>query len=72
MTEAEAARLSFGQDISLVEFMGRVPDGANLEGGLVRVVTGGRLVGLAMLKDGLVRPERWLIRSEPVHDQTEG
>ena len=72
VTEAEAARLSFGQDISLVEFMGRVPDGANLEGGLVRVVTGGRLVGLAMLKDGLVRPERWLIRSEPVHDQTEG
>ncbi|MFT8246097.1 tRNA pseudouridine(55) synthase TruB [Roseomonas sp. BN140053] len=71
VTEAEAARLSFGQDLSLVEFMGRVPPAANPDGGLVRVLAGGRLVGLGLLSDGLLRPERWLTQGVPVHDQPE-
>lgn len=60
LTDAEAARLSFGQTISLVELMGRIPDDANPEGGLVRAMAGGRLKGLARLDAGLVKPERWL------------
>ena len=60
LTDAEAARLSFGQAISLVELMGRIPDDANPEGGLVRAMAGGRLKGLARLDAGLVKPERWL------------
>jgi tRNA pseudouridine55 synthase len=61
VTEAEAARLSHGQAISLVEFMGRIPPTANPEGGLVRVMPAGRLVGLARLEEGMLKPERWLI-----------
>ncbi|MBW8270998.1 tRNA pseudouridine(55) synthase TruB [Caldovatus aquaticus] len=60
LTEAEAARLSHGQAISLVELMGRVPREADPAGGLVRAMAGGRLVGLCRLEDGLLRPERWL------------
>ena len=60
VTEAEAARLSYGQAISLVEFMGRIPPAANPEGGLVRVMPAGRLVGLARLEEGMLKPERWL------------
>ena len=60
LTDAEAARLSFGQTMSLVDLMGRIPDDANPDGGLVRAMAGGRLKGLARLEDGLVRPERWL------------
>ena len=60
VADAEAARLSQGQDLSLVEFMGRVPGEANPDGGLVRILAGGRLVGLCRLEDGYVRPERWL------------
>jgi tRNA pseudouridine55 synthase len=60
LTDAEAARLSFGQTMSLVELMGRIPDDANPEGGLVRAMAGGRLKGLARLESGLLRPERWL------------
>jgi tRNA pseudouridine55 synthase len=57
-TEAEAARLGFGQALSLVEFLGRVPAAADPEGGLVRVMAGERFVGLCRLADGLLRPER--------------
>ena len=60
LTEAEAARLSYGQHIPLVDFMGRVPREANPDGGLVRAMVGGRLMGLARLEEGLVKPERWL------------
>lgn len=60
LTEAEAARLSFGQHIPLVEFMGRVPREANPDGGLARAMVGGRLMGLARLEEGLLKPERWL------------
>jgi tRNA pseudouridine55 synthase len=60
LTEAEAARLSFGQAVSLVELMGRIPPEANPDGGLARVLAGGRLVGLVRLEDGQAHPERWL------------
>lgn len=60
LTEAEAARLSFGQPISLVDLMGRVPREANPAGGLARAMAGGRLVGLCRFEDGLLKPERWL------------
>ena len=60
LTEAEIARLSFGQAISLVELMGRIPDDASPDGGLVRAMAGERLKGLARLESGLLRPERWL------------
>jgi tRNA pseudouridine55 synthase len=60
LTAAEAARLSHGQAIPLVELMGRVPREANPDGGLARAMAGGRLIGLCRLEDGLFKPERWL------------
>ncbi|MFM7777348.1 MAG: tRNA pseudouridine(55) synthase TruB [Alphaproteobacteria bacterium] len=60
LTEAEAARLSYGQHIPLVELMGRVPREADPDGGLARAMVGGRLMGLARLEEGLLKPERWL------------
>lgn len=60
LTEAEAARLSFGQTISLVELMGRIPGDANPDGGLARAMAGERLKGLVRLESGLAKPERWL------------
>jgi tRNA pseudouridine55 synthase len=60
LTEAEAARLSFGQPVPLVELMGRIPPEANPDGGLARAMAGGRLLGLARLEEGLIKPERWL------------
>ncbi len=62
LTEAEAARLSFGQPLSLVELMGRVPREADPAGGLARAMAGGRLMGLCRLEDGLLKPERWLVQ----------
>jgi tRNA pseudouridine55 synthase len=64
VTESEAVRLSHGQDFSLVEFMGRIPDDANPDGGLVRITAGGRLMGLARLETGMLRPERWFVQGE--------
>jgi tRNA pseudouridine55 synthase len=58
VTEGEAARLGFGQALSLVEFLGRVPSDAEPEGGLVRVMAGERFVGLCRLEEGQLRPER--------------
>jgi len=60
LSEAEAARMSFGQALSLVELMGRIPPAANPDGGLARAMVGARLVGLARFEDGLLKPERWL------------
>lgn len=60
LTEAEAARLSFGQPVPLVELMGRIPREADPDGGLARAMAGGRLLGLARLEEGLLKPERWL------------
>jgi len=60
LTEAEASSLRHGQQISLVTLMGRIPGNANPDGGLVRAMAGGRVVGLARLEDGLLKPERVL------------
>jgi tRNA pseudouridine55 synthase len=58
LTEAEAARLGQGQAFSLVDLMGRIPDAANPDGGLVRVMAGERFVGLCRLESGLMKAER--------------
>jgi tRNA pseudouridine55 synthase len=60
VTEAEATRLFQGQALSLVDLMGRVPDAADPDGGLVRAMAGGRLIGLCRLEDGWMHPERVL------------
>jgi tRNA pseudouridine55 synthase len=64
VTEAEAARLSQGQAISLVDLMGRVPSEADPDGGLVRAMAGGRLLGLCRLEAGWMQPER-LVQNDP-------
>ncbi|MBE9607504.1 tRNA pseudouridine(55) synthase TruB [Acetobacteraceae bacterium H6797] len=61
---AEIIRLSHGQEISLVEFMGRIPETANPDGDLVRIMAAERLMGLARLETGMVRPERWFAQDE--------
>jgi tRNA pseudouridine55 synthase len=68
LTEAEAARLGFGQAISLVELMGRVPGKADPAGGLVRAMAGGRFVGLCRLDSGQMVPER-LVAQEQTPDR---
>jgi tRNA pseudouridine55 synthase len=60
LTEAEAADLGHGQAISLVTLMGRIPRAADPDGGLVRAVAGGRVIGLGRLEDGWLKPERLL------------
>jgi tRNA pseudouridine55 synthase len=60
LTEAEAGGLRHGQAISLVALMGRIPDAAEPDGGLVRAMAGNRVIGLARLKDGWMKPERLL------------
>jgi tRNA pseudouridine55 synthase len=60
VTEAEATRLFQGQALSLVDLMGRVPVAADPNGGLVRAMAGGRLIGLCRLEDGWMHPERVL------------
>ena len=67
MSEAEAARLQFGQAISLVEFMGRVPPAANPSGGLIRAMAGERFVGLCRLEEGMCFPERLMATTETGH-----
>ena len=67
MSEAEAARLQFGQAISLVEFMGRVPQAASPDGGLIRAMAGERFVGLCRLEDGMCFPERLMAATETGH-----
>jgi tRNA pseudouridine55 synthase len=57
---AEAAALRHGQAISLVMLMGRIPDAADPDGGLVRAMAGGRVIGLCRLDGGMMRPERVL------------
>jgi tRNA pseudouridine55 synthase len=67
VSEAEAARLFQGQALSLVDLMGRVPDAADPNGGLVRAMAGGRLIGLCRLEDGWMHPER-VLTGERVED----
>jgi tRNA pseudouridine55 synthase len=60
LTEAEASGLRHGQAISLVTLMGRIPGNAEPSCGLVRAMAGSRVVGLARLQDGWMKPERLL------------
>ena len=60
LTEAEASGLRHGQAISLVTLMGRIPGSADPSGGLVRAMAGSRVLGLARLEDGWMKPERML------------
>jgi tRNA pseudouridine55 synthase len=58
LTAAEAHALSNGQAISLVDLMGRIPDSANPDNGLVRVLAAGRVLALGRLSDGWLKSER--------------
>jgi tRNA pseudouridine55 synthase len=60
LTAAEAHALANGQPISLVDLMGRIPDAANPDEGLVRVMAAGRVLALARLSEGWLKPERLL------------
>jgi tRNA pseudouridine55 synthase len=60
LTEREAAALSHGNFISLVDLMGRIPDAADPSGGLVRVLAGQRVLALGRLDDGFLKTERLL------------
>ena len=60
LTQAEAVDLQHGQAISLVALMGRIPGAADPDGGLVRAMAGGRVLGLCRLEDGMMKPERML------------
>lgn len=60
LTEAEVLGLSNGQAISLVDLMGRIPQTADPNGGLVRAMAGTRVIGLCRLSDGWLKPERLL------------
>jgi tRNA pseudouridine55 synthase len=58
LNAAEFLLLSQGQAISLVAFMGRIPEAANPDEGLVRIVAAGGVKALARLSDGWLKPER--------------
>ncbi|GBQ67815.1 tRNA pseudouridine synthase B [Ameyamaea chiangmaiensis NBRC 103196] len=60
VTESQARALSYGQAISLFDLMGSIPDACDPDGGLVRVMGGGRVVALCRLGEGLMRSERLL------------
>jgi tRNA pseudouridine55 synthase len=58
LSAAEAHALSNGQQISLVDLMGRIPEAANPDNGLVRVLAAGRVLALARLSEGWLKSER--------------
>jgi tRNA pseudouridine55 synthase len=58
LNAAEFLLLSQGQAISLVDLMGRIPEAANPDEGLVRIVAAGGVKALARLSDGWLKPER--------------
>jgi tRNA pseudouridine55 synthase len=58
LTASEAHALSNGQAISLVDLMGRIPDGADPDEGLVRVLAAGRVLALGRLSEGWLKSER--------------
>jgi tRNA pseudouridine55 synthase len=60
LTESEAVSLGHGQALSLVDLMGRIPDGADPAGGTVRAMVGSRVIGLCRLEEGWMKPERLL------------
>jgi tRNA pseudouridine55 synthase len=58
LTAAEAHALANGQQISLVDLMGRIPEAASPDNGLVRVLAAGRVLALARLSEGWLKSER--------------
>jgi tRNA pseudouridine55 synthase len=60
LTGGEAARLSSGQALSLVAFLGRVPPEADPDGGVVRVMAGGKALAIGRLEGGMLHPVRML------------
>jgi tRNA pseudouridine55 synthase len=60
LTAAEAAAVERGQALSLVVLMGRIPERADPEGGLVRAMAEGHVLGLGRLVNGWLKPERLL------------
>jgi tRNA pseudouridine55 synthase len=64
LTGEEAARLANGQALSLVPFLSRMPQDADPDGGLVRVMAGGKALALGRLGDGMLHPVRLLSHAE--------
>ena len=60
LTGGEASRLSSGQALSLVSFLGRVPHDADPDGGIVRVMAGGKALAIGRLEGGMLHPVRML------------
>jgi tRNA pseudouridine55 synthase len=60
LMDEETVQLTQGQAISLLTLVGRIPGQARPDGGLVRAMAGGRVIGLCRLEDGWLRPERIL------------
>jgi tRNA pseudouridine55 synthase len=60
LTAEETVLLKQGQAISLITLMGRIPEAANPNNGVVRAMAGGFVIGLCRLEDGWLRPERIL------------
>lgn len=60
LTGGEASRLSSGQALSLVAFLGRVPPEADPDGGIVRVMAGGKALAIGRLEGGMLHPVRML------------
>jgi tRNA pseudouridine55 synthase len=60
LTGGEASRLSSGQALSLVAFLGRVPHDADPDGGIVRVMAGGKALAIGRLEGGMLHPVRML------------
>lgn len=58
LAQAEFFVLSQGQALSLVELMGRIPESANPDEGLVQVKVAGRVKAMARLSEGWLKPER--------------
>lgn len=61
LTAGESRPLMGGQAISLVPFIGRIPEAASPDNGLVRVLRDGQAIALARLCDGMLQPERLLV-----------
>ena len=60
LTEAEAAASGMARRSAWSTLMGRIPGSADPDGGLVRAMAGGRVIGLCRLEDGWLKPERML------------
>lgn len=60
LTEEEARRLSHGQSVSLFAVANRTPISGLTPGAAVQAVCGDRLIAVAMVADGLVKPVRVL------------